>query len=137
VTISYTDREGGRIDPRNLSQGTDFFAEVSVFNPGTKGVYKDLALSQVFPSGWEILNDRLNEIPGATTVNNFDYQDIRDDRVYTYFDLKPNERKVFRLALNATYSGTFYLPAVNVEAMYDNTVNARIPGKWVVVERVN
>jgi alpha-2-macroglobulin len=137
VTVSYTDREGGRIDPRNLSQGTDFFAEVSVFNPGTKGVYKDLALSQVFPSGWEILNDRLNEIPGATTVNNFGYQDIRDDRVYTYFDLKPNERKVFRLALNATYSGKFYLPSVNVEAMYDNTVNARTPGQWVVVERVN
>jgi uncharacterized protein YfaS (alpha-2-macroglobulin family) len=44
---------------------------------------------------------------------------------------------VFRIALNATYSGKFYLPSVNVEAMYDNTVNARIPGQWVVVERVN
>lgn len=137
ATINYTDRDGGRIDPTKLSQGTDLFAEVSVFNSGTKGIYKNMALSQVFPSGWEILNDRLNETPGARVVNNFDYQDIRDDRVYTYFDLKPNERKVFRIALNATYAGKFYLPSVNIEAMYDNTVNARIPGQWVFVERVN
>jgi hypothetical protein len=39
TTVNYTDREGGRIDPAKLSQGTDFFAEVSVFNLGTQGVY--------------------------------------------------------------------------------------------------
>jgi len=108
-----------------------------VFNPGTKGVYENLALTQVFPSGWEILNDRLNEIPGASNVQNFTYQDIRDDRVYTYFDLRPNERKTFRVALNSTYAGRFYLPTVGVQAMYDNTINARVPGQWVEVKRVN
>ena len=137
VKVTYTDRNGKSVDPSQLSQGTDFFAEVSVFNPGTKGVYENLALTQVFPSGWEILNDRLNEIPGAATVQNFTYQDIRDDRVYTYFDLRPNERKTFRVALNSTYAGRFYLPTVGVQAMYDNTINARVPGQWVEVKRVN
>lgn len=137
MQVVYTDRNGNAIEPAKLSQGMDFFAEVTVYNTGSRGAYRDLALSQVFPSGWEILNERLNDIPGTTNTRNFDYRDIRDDRVYTYFDLRPNERKTFKVALNATYSGRYYLPGVNVEAMYDNTINARQAGKWVEVERVN
>lgn len=137
LKVIYTDRNGNPINPVNLSQGTDFFAEISVYNSGTQGVYRDLALSQIFPSGWEILNERLNDVPGSTNTRNFTYQDIRDDRVYTYFDLRANESKTFKVALNATYAGRYYLPGVNVEAMYDNTVNARVAGKWVEVERVN
>ena len=41
--------------------------------------------------------------------------------------------KTFRIQLNATYQGKFYLPTVESEAMYDNTINARQPGKWVEV----
>lgn len=137
LSVTYTDRNGNVIDPNTLDQGADFTAEVSVYNPGTKGVYKDLALSQIFPSGWEILNDRLNEIPGAVQKVDYDYRDIRDDRVFTYFDLRPNERKKFKVALNATYAGQYYLPAVKVEAMYDDTINARTSGQWVKVERSN
>ncbi|RKQ49635.1 hypothetical protein BXY85_0628 [Roseivirga pacifica] len=137
LTVSYSDRDGNALNVNSLPQGTDLVAEVSVYNSGTKGIYEDLALTQIFPSGWEILNERLNEVPGASTATNFDYQDIRDDRVMTYFDLKPSESKTFKVMLNATYSGRFYLPAVNVEAMYDNTVNAQTAGKWVRVERVN
>ena len=91
----------------------------------------------MFPSGWEILNDRLNEIPGTSQGGNFTYRDIRDDRVYTYFDLRPNESKTFRVNLNATYTGKFYLPSVNAEAMYDHTIYGRKAGRWVEVKRVN
>lgn len=135
VSVSYSDRNGNRVDPAQLDQGTTFFADVSVFNPGTRGIYRDLALTQIFPSGWEILNERLNEIPGSNQVTSFDYQDIRDDRVYTYFDINASQGKTFRVALNASYSGLYYLPALSVEAMYDNTINARIPGQWVNVKR--
>jgi alpha-2-macroglobulin len=62
------------------------------------------------------------------------YQDIRDDRVYTYFDLYKNETKTFRVILNAAYNGKFYLPNVSCEAMYDNEINNTKPGKWVIVE---
>jgi len=137
LNVLYTDRDGNAIQPDRLSQGTDFFAEITVYNTGTKGVYRDLALSQIFPSGWEILNERLNDLPGTTDTRNYDYKDIRDDRVYTYFNLNPNQRKTFKVALNATYSGRYYLPGVNVEAMYDNTINARNAGKWVEVLRVD
>ena len=34
------------------------------------------------------------------------YQDIRDDRVYTYFDLAAGQTKSFRVMLTATYAGS-------------------------------
>jgi uncharacterized protein YfaS (alpha-2-macroglobulin family) len=137
LEVNYTDRNGTNIDPTQLEQGQDFFATVTVFNNGTKGVYEDVALTQIFPSGWEILNDRLNEIPESRSNNKIDYQDIRDDRVLSYFDLKANERMRFKVALNATYAGEYYLPAVKVEAMYDDTIYGKTKGQRVVVRRVN
>ena len=64
-----------------------------------------------------------------------DYQDVRDDRVYTYFDLGTgnNEARVYRIQLNAAYAGRYYLPAVSCEAMYDSRIRASTPGKWVEV----
>jgi alpha-2-macroglobulin len=61
------------------------------------------------------------------------YKDIRDDRVYTYFDLKAGEKKQFTVLLNASYMGTYYLPALQAEAMYDNSIYAGVIGQWVKV----
>ncbi len=61
------------------------------------------------------------------------YQDIRDDRVYTYFDLNKNSTKTFKIILNAAYLGRFYLPTVYCEAMYDNEIYSRKAGKWIEV----
>jgi len=62
-----------------------------------------------------------------------DYQDIRDDRVLTFFDLGAGQSHTYRVQLNAAYQGRFYLPAVSCEAMYDNTIAAQRPGQWVEV----
>lgn len=130
MNISYTDLKGNPIDVTSLEQGTSFMAEVSVNHTGHGTEYKNLALSQVFPSGWEINNARMD---GLSSAELFAYQDIRDDRVYTYFDLKPNQRKTFKLMLTASYAGTYYLPGPVCEAMYDNNVQARISGMQVNV----
>jgi uncharacterized protein YfaS (alpha-2-macroglobulin family) len=123
------------LDPASLVQGTDFVAEVTIYNPGTRGSYQELALTQIFPSGWEILNTRLYDLEEFYAKDRPEYQDIRDDRVYTYFDLGAGERKTFKVLLNASYGGRFYLPTLYCEAMYDNTINARKPGQWVEVVR--
>jgi alpha-2-macroglobulin len=134
MSVAYFSTEGRTVDPATLPQGTNFIAEVTVSNPGMRGTYRQMALSQIFPSGWEIINARMSETAQATTqASPFTYQDVRDDRVYTYFDLDPNRSKTFRFMLNATYLGRFYLPTVYCSAMYDNTINARIPGRWVVI----
>lgn len=130
MEIKYKDMDGKEIQPDKMIQGTDFTAVVTISNPGTKGMLKEMVLNQIFPSGWEIHNARLD---GTMQYNGARYQDIRNDRVYTYYDLNPYESKTFVIQLNATYLGRFYLPTVYSEAMYASTINARIPGRWVEV----
>ncbi|MFC2103932.1 alpha-2-macroglobulin [Bacteroidota bacterium] len=133
MTVRYLNKDGNEINVSKLVQGTDIIAEVSVHHPGIRTDYQEMALNQIFPSGWEIRNTRMEEFNVNYAGDKPDYQDIRDDRVYTYFDLKKNERKTFRVQLNAAYLGKFYHPTVYCEAMYDNEVNAKKAGKWIEI----
>jgi len=138
IMVSYTNLDGFTIDPTQLEQGSEFIASVTVTNPGGRGLYKNMALNQIFPSGWEINNLRLDGAEDRLSMDKPTYQDIRDDRVYTYFDIAPGSRKTFKVLLTASYAGTYYLPSVSCEAMYDRTVYARKRGMEVnVVKQVN
>ncbi len=132
--LSYYSLDNKPIDPAKLSQGTDFKCVVNITNPGMMGNYEELALTQMFPSGWEIINTRVNN--QSTSIQNIglDYQDFRDDRVYSYFDLRAAQQVSVTILLNATYKGNYYLPATYCEAMYDHTVYAVNPGMRVTVE---
>ncbi|MBV6441792.1 MAG: hypothetical protein EPGJADBJ_03482 [Saprospiraceae bacterium] len=139
MNIRYTDAKGNPVDISRLAQGTDFVAEVTVKRSSSfEFPFNELALSQTFPSGWEILNARMNGVSGVVNSPS-DYQDVRDDRVYTYFDLPYSYRqnqpdtRVYRIQLNAAYAGRYYLPTVACEAMYDNRIRATVPGRWVEV----
>ncbi|MFA8433140.1 MAG: alpha-2-macroglobulin [Marinifilaceae bacterium] len=133
LQISYQDMKGNSIDVSKLQQGTDFKVEVRIENPGLMENYQQMALTQIFPSGWEIVNTRFGDVDAVEKADQPTYQDIRDDRVYTYFDLDRNKSKTFTITLNAAYVGKFYLPTVSCEAMYDNRIHARKPGRWVEV----
>ncbi len=135
MKATYTSADGTSIDPASLDQGTEFIAVVTVSNPGARGAYKNLALNQTFPSGWELNNLRLDEAEEKLGGDKATYQDIRDDRVYSYFDLGPGQKKTFKIMLTATYAGTYYLPAFSCEAMYDKGVFARSKGKIVTVTK--
>ena len=135
MELRYFNMEGDPLDPSQLEQGSDFVAEVSLSHPGVRVKYKELALTQMFPSGWEIRNLRLDNVESSRMKSQPDYQDIRDDRVYSYFGLDKGETKTFVVMLNAAYLGEFFLPAVYCEAMYDNGIHATRAGKWVKVSR--
>ena len=134
MSVVYKTTDGQTLNPSAIEQGTDFIAEITVRNKDSRRYYhREMAISQVFPSGWEILNTRMSNVTNFENTAIPVYQDIRDDRVYTYYNEGYNQSKTFRIQLNAAYIGRFYLPSVTSEAMYDNTVNARKPGMWVEV----
>ncbi|RZK20421.1 MAG: hypothetical protein EOO86_04475 [Pedobacter sp.] len=135
MNVVYKRLNGTPLDPTTLKQGTDFYAEVTVKNPGRMGYYEQMALTQIFPSGWEIINTRVNDNQSALASSPFTYQDIRDDRVFTYFNIRENESLVYKVLLNASYTGRYYLSAVQCEAMYNNDISATQDGKWVQVVR--
>ena len=132
MKISYVDADGQPIKVDTLSRGRIFKAVVTVTNTGSSYA-SDLALAQKFPSGWEIKNDRVGKenysYPAGVT-----YQDIRDDRVYSFFDLGAGQSVTITTGLTATYPGKFYLPAVSCEAMYDDKISALVPGQWTEVK---
>ena len=131
AAIVFKNRKGGVINVSKISQGTEFIAEVTIRNQRNESV-QNVALSQILPSGFEIVNTRFTDY-GDATNNIADYIDIRDDRTNFYFGIKAGETKVFRILLNASYLGNYYLPGLQCEAMYDNTFLARTKGFWVEV----
>jgi uncharacterized protein YfaS (alpha-2-macroglobulin family) len=133
MTVKYLSIDGKSLDITQLKQGTDFEAVVTVKNPGLMGNYENLALAQVFPSGWEILNVRFTEAGESPSNSNYDYQDIRDDRVYTFFGLKTNKSVTFKISLNAAYAGKYFMPGTVCHDMYDNRIYARKQGQIVTV----
>ncbi len=133
MNVSYLNQNGTAIDISKLTQGNDFVAKVTITNPGKRGYYTQMALSQIFPSGWEILNARMFDGEGAFKSSSSTYQDIRDDRVYTYFNIGSNQTYTYYIQLNASYLGRFFLPGTYCEAMYDNSITAGVNGKWVEV----
>ncbi|MGV3764232.1 alpha-2-macroglobulin family protein [Parapedobacter sp.] len=134
MDVQYTNLKGEPVDPVALPQGTDFVAAVTLKNTGSMGTYEHMALAQIFPSGWEIINTRLNNTQSAVTSSPATYLDIRDDRVLTHFNIRENETLTYRVLLNASYIGRYFLPSVSVEAMYDNRIQATTPGQWVAVK---
>ncbi|MEX0291002.1 MAG: alpha-2-macroglobulin, partial [Flavobacteriaceae bacterium] len=131
VSSQFKGRDGTRLEGAQMTQGMDFVAEVTLTNTSSNDI-KDVALTQIFPSGWEIVNTRFTDF-GSFAENKVTYTDIRDDRANFYFDMKKNETKTFRVLLNASYLGTYYLPGLQAEAMYDNDYRVRTRGQWVEV----
>ncbi|NDV79275.1 alpha-2-macroglobulin [Dysgonomonas sp. 511] len=132
--VKYIDENNKEIDVTSLKQGTEFYASVIVQN--VSGQYlTDMTLSQIFASGWEIFNNRLFNQSAQSSSGSFNYQDIRDDRVYTYFNISSGHTKSFKVRLQAAYCGKFYLPAVACEAMYSPADQSRTKGQWVEVKQ--
>lgn len=129
--LRFEDRTGQAIDPTRVEQGMDVFALVEVVHDGQQGDLRNMALTQIFPNGWEIRPTRLEQDPEAPLSST--YQDFRDDRVLSYFDLPRGTVHRVRVALNVAYTGRFWMPGLQVEAMYDNRVQTRTSGQWVEV----
>lgn len=129
--VKYVDENNSEIDVKSLRQGTEFYATVVIQNVSGEAI-TDLALNQIFPSGWEIFNNRLFN-SGANNSSSFNYQDIRDDRVMTFFNLGYGYSTAVKVRLQAAYCGRFYLPAVACEAMYKPQTQSRTGGMWVEV----
>ena len=144
MDIRYASMDGKPMSVNDIRQGTDFTAIASISNTSGTTDYTNLALTHIIPSGWEVYNERMTvpeAEPQETTDSSgnvsgqYTYQDIRDDRVLTYFNLRRGETKIFTIRLQATYAGNFILPAVQCEAMYDVNVQARSKAGRTTVSR--
>ena len=134
LSVTYQTTDGRPLDIASLEQGTNFTAQVLIQNP-TALPLRNLVLTEIFPSGWEILNTRFMPTAVSSANSNVSYQDIRDDRVCSYVDhLAPGSHVLVRVNLCAVYPGKFYLPPVSCEAMYDRQIAANTASGMVEVK---
>lgn len=131
------------IDPATLKKGDEFYIALKLSNLGAKPV-RNLALTQIIPSGWEIQNTRITNDDEQGSQANPDrafmqannrasYVDIGRDRVSFFFDewldfgsgaTTYNTHQVF-IKCTATLAGEYILSQALAEAMYDGEFFAK------------
>ncbi|MBC7413054.1 MAG: hypothetical protein H7331_11455 [Bacteroidia bacterium] len=129
--VVFKDRKGNALTVTNIAQGTEFITEVTLRNLKNERV-ENIALTQILPSGFEIVNTRYADTDDGLN-NTADYIDLRDDRASYYFSMNSGETKTFKIVVNASYLGKYYLPGIQCEAMYDNSFMVRTKGQWIEV----
>ena len=125
LSVEYRDTIGRPVNPANLKIGDDMDIAVTVRNTYGQAV-DEIAVVVPLPASWEIINTRLG---GSAPVSSYRYQDIRDDRVMTYFNLARGGSNTITFRVNKTYEGSYYKPAIHAYAMYDESIRALIPGE--------
>jgi len=133
VRRNYIDfRTGKTITSNKFSQGQLVVCEIIL--TGKENSAKNIAVTDLIPSGFEIENPRLSpsaELQNYTSTMNVQYMDIRDDRLILFTDLPYNNSVKFYYMLRAVNKGRFYQPVIGAEAMYDPEFNS-ISGKaWI------
>lgn len=131
LTVSYSNNVATR-SADNAKVGDNITMTVTVSNPNAFAV-ENLALNVKVPAGWELINPRIYETEQEGNEDNFDYQDFRDDRVYTFFSLSAGARQTYYFRAKAAFGGDYFRPAVSVEHMYKASFHARTAAQRVKV----
>lgn len=133
LIVTYTDLNGNEKNLNRIQQGDDIRIQVQVKNLDIQE-QNSLALSVKMPSGWELLNPRMLKTSKEKNDGSFEYQDYRDEKVYTYFSLRKNQTKTFRFRAKANLKGEFYLPSIRCEHMYQGSVKASTQARRTIVQ---
>jgi uncharacterized protein YfaS (alpha-2-macroglobulin family) len=139
VTRTYKDPGGNTIDPAagQLKLGDLVFVQIQLAN--TSSVYiQNVALVDRLPAGFEVENPRLGRSTKADWIKDDDqwateFMNLRDDRLEAFGTLAPKSSRTITYTVRAVTSGTFAIPPVEAEAMYDATLWARDKGGTAVI----
>jgi alpha-2-macroglobulin len=121
VRREFLDRSGSPVNTSAIRQNDLLVVRLTLTSSVDRLSY--VAISDLLPAGFEIENPRLTETTTYSFIQNPtvpEYMDIRDDRMLLYTSFRGGKRQQqFYYAVRAVTPGTFVLPPVNAEAMYD------------------
>lgn len=136
ISRVWQDADGNIIDLSSgaalLKRGDRIVAELTV---KAERPVSDVALSDLLPGGLEVENPRLNTTAAETGDGEDEwglFVDLREDRLLVFFDrLDAGKARTFSYSLRAVSKGTFVLPPLAADAMYDPEISA-ITGSGVL-----
>ncbi|AJD03998.1 alpha-2-macroglobulin domain-containing protein [Campylobacter lari CCUG 22395] len=133
IERSFYDENGNEIDESTIKSSQIFYMKLKISNKNYPGA-SNIALTQILPSGWEIVHDLLDdEAPDFVKNSYYDFVDIRDDKIMYFFPLYSDESREFFVKLSAVTPGVYTLSGAYAEAMYDNAYKALSESKRVKV----
>ncbi|MBA2321354.1 MAG: hypothetical protein H0V89_09375, partial [Deltaproteobacteria bacterium] len=123
LTREFLDADGDAIDWSGHALGDLVYTRVTVRNTTGERI-QNLALVDRLPAGWEIENPRLGRSNTVEWIDpeqvwDADHMNLRDDRLELFGALEPKETRQVIYASRAVTAGTFTIPPVEIEAMYD------------------
>lgn len=122
IRRSYYSYNTGRLIPdKRFYQGELIVCKIEL--TGFDRNAENIIITDLIPAGFEIENPRLNPATEMKWVSknpmNVQYMDIRDDRLLLFTNLVRNQTKEFYYLLRVVNQGTYQLPVIGAEAMYD------------------
>jgi hypothetical protein len=125
IERTFHDRNGQAVNIASLRQGDLVVIKTRVRS--TVGPIQNVAIVNLLPSGLEVENPRLEtteQLPWITDASNLAYLDLRDDRILLFTDLPADSWQTYYTLVRAVAPGTFRLPPVQAEAMYNPSIRA-------------
>lgn len=92
----------------------------------------NVALLDLMPGSFEVEQGSLR--PGRNTVEGADFVEVREDRNVFFTNVSKGGMQTFTYRIKPIAAGTFVIPPVFAEAMYDQNFKGRAGGGKVVVE---
>jgi uncharacterized protein YfaS (alpha-2-macroglobulin family) len=124
---SFHGEGGAQLDRSRHQLGDRVYVRTTLTNT-TKERIQNIALVDRIPAGWELENPRLGgaDVPDwvdSGALWRADHMNLRDDRLEVFGELRAGESRSVVYVARAVTSGTFHVPDVRAEAMYD-------PDQW-------
>lgn len=118
---TWLSRGGDPIDLRQVRQGDLVVVRLQIRS--TSGALENVVIQNLLPAGFEVENPRLGSsetvpwIADASLVA--DHLDLRDDRILLFVSLPADEWRTGYALVRAVTPGTFRVPPLRAEAMYE------------------
>ena len=138
ISRIYKTPDNKEVDWNNHHLGDEIFVVITVQNrSGSK--LNELALVDHIPSGWEIQNPAFGRSSDFTPFYDYDqwqtdYTDVQDSEIRAFGDIDRNSSVQFVYSIRATSAGSFFVPPVEIEAMYNHKIWAREVGMNIQVK---
>jgi uncharacterized repeat protein (TIGR01451 family) len=124
-----TDAQGKPVQKLKIGESVTVTLRLRNISPEDQS---NVALLDLLPGSFEVEQGTLQ--PGRGTVDGADFVEVREDRNVFFTNVRKGAMQTFTYRIKPIAAGTFVIPPVYAEAMYDPSFKARSGGGSIVVE---
>ncbi len=122
IDRTYTDKDGKEVKSVKIGDTVNVTVKVR----SSSDYLSNVVITDLFPAGFEAVWSEETEVEGDD-IWAPQHTDLREDRMLSYGDVT-NETRYLKYKLKAVNIGTYQIPSVYAESMYDRSIKALAVG---------